>query len=68
MVPNSMNISISYTCRHAQRYVKEDAAGSISGNGKSQETVYIFVIREQVRKIIIHPHNEILYGHFRDQC
>lgn len=63
-----MNIAINCSYRYEQRYMKENAAGSIFGNGKSQETVYIFVIREWVKKIIIHPHNKILYSHCRDQC
>lgn len=46
MVPNRMNIAINCSYRYEQRYMKENAAGSIFGNGKSQETVYIFVTRE----------------------
>lgn len=60
---NRMDITTNCTYRYEQRYMKENAAGSIFGNGKSQETVYIFVIRER-GKIITHPHNEILYSHY----
>ena len=62
-----MDITTNCTYRYEQRYMKENAAGSNFGNGKKpRNSIHICHQRMSYKKIITHPHNEILYSHCKD--